>query len=93
MRVQPVQPTVSFKMRMNNAEQERKNKVMTNPADPSFKEVLKETEQQIITPSFKGHWPNYYKLPNESTEVTNNVTGPTIPTVDTKLTNRLNFVV
>ena len=55
MKVNPVGPSIPFRMRLKNTDNQTNKSDVKSKANPSFKEVMKQVECQPIRPVFKGH--------------------------------------
>ena len=69
MKVNPVGPSIPFRMRLKNTDNQTNKSGVKSKANPSFKEVMKQVECQPIRPVFKGHWPPRM-IPNPNPDTT-----------------------
>lgn len=68
MKVNPVEPSIPFKMRLKNTDNQTNKSSVKSKVNPNFKEVMKQVECQPIRPVFKGHWPPR-TIPNQNPDV------------------------
>ena len=95
MKVNSVGPSIPFKMRFKNTDNQTNKSDVKSKANPSFQEVMKQVECQSTRPVFKGHWPPRM-MPNPNPDTTSFVGQPPIhtclPTVNEEPTiGKLNF--
>lgn len=95
MKVNPVESSIPFKMRLKNTDNQTNKSGVKSKVNPSFKEVMKEVEGQSLRPVFKGHW-TPRMIPNPNPDVTSfGGTSPTYayfpPVNEEPKLGRLNF--
>ena len=79
MKVNPVEPSVPFKMRLKNTDNQTNKSGVKSKVNPNFKEVMKQVECQSIhtrmipnqnpdVTSFRGYPPIYAYFPSANEE-------------------------